>query len=123
MDMWCARSPEEGVFARELHRLRGIIGAWYGLRVTADMNEEAVLWTSRRLPGHYRTLKMATLLFWPESVRYERRSRSAVGNFVLYHNLEVVSWEYEVLTGRYVSFLHGAVSGNYPHVVGPISHP
>lgn len=57
LDLWYARIPEEGVYARALAGMRGSIGVWTGFGVTSDVHEYDVLCTSPRLPVTNVTLK------------------------------------------------------------------
>lgn len=64
---------------------RGAINVWNELGVTADVYGGAISGSSCRLPADSRSSKKATMLFWYDNVRFERRSRSDSGYFIMYH--------------------------------------
>lgn len=102
LDLWRVRTPTELPYALALAGIRGLVGVWSGMGVTADVHRDAILWTMRQLPVDYQTAKKATMPFWSDTVRYERRCRSAHGYFIPYHNVEVESWAPRALGGHYV---------------------
>lgn len=100
IDLWPACNSDEAHYATALDGIGGLGEIWSGQVVTADVHESAILWYFRLLNTNNRTTKKATRPFWADPVRYERRNRSDIGLFVLYHNLEVESRSSSALNGR-----------------------
>lgn len=92
----------EVYYATELAGIRGLVEVWSAQATTGDVDEIGILWTSRLLRTDNRTAKKETIPLWSDTGRYERRSRSEVGLFVMHHHLEVESWSPLEFHGCYV---------------------
>lgn len=102
LDLWCARTMGEGVYDISLTGMRGLVGEWTEVGVTADVHQDAMLWTTHQLTHDFRTVKKVIMYLWKDTVKYERRCRSAHGYIIRNHNMEVESYSTRALSGSYV---------------------